>query len=107
MTQPIAFAVFITTALAAAGALAACPAEHPKTQTHPAKPHPKADNCVDLGAVPQISSQIVEREPTAPIAKTPYTLPTSAQYEGPTLGMTKPDPGVKPTPTIGYHWSLE
>jgi|SRR5271155_1137447 len=107
MTHRIAFAVFIGLALASAGAFAACPAQLPKTQTRPAKPHAKADNCVDLGAVPQISSQVVEREPIAPVAKTPYTLPTSAPYEGPTLGMTKPDPGVRPTPTIGYHWSLQ
>ena len=107
MTQRIAFAVFIGLALASAGASAACPTQHPKTQTPPAKPHAKTDNCVDFGAVPQISSQVVEREPIAPVAKTPYTLPTSAPYEGPTLGMTKPDPGVRPTPTIGYHWSLQ
>jgi len=28
-------------------------------------------------------------------------------YTGPKVGLTKPEPGVKPAPTVGYHWSLD
>jgi hypothetical protein len=105
MVPRIAFAVFLSAALAAGGALGACPEP---VKTHPVKAHPQANGCVDLNAVPQISAQVVGREPLAPIAKSPaYALPESGPYEGPTLGMAKPDPGVRPTPTVGYHWSLE
>ena len=107
MTRRLAFAVFVSIALATAGAVAACPPEYPKTHP-PSKPHPQANNCVDLNAVPQISEHVVAAEPPVPPSKAPaYVAPTPAQYEGPTLGMTKPDPGVRPAPTIGYHWSLE
>jgi hypothetical protein len=101
----IAFAAFIGIALAGAGAFAACPGNPPKS--HPAKKREPADSCVNLSAVPQISATIVAAEP-APAAKTStYSDPTPAHYQGPTLGMSKPDPGVRPIPTIGYHWSLE
>jgi hypothetical protein len=104
MIPHIAVAVFVSITLAAAGALAACPTDHPKTP--PPKTKPQSNNCVDFNVVPQISAHVVANEPAPP--KTPaYTPPVPAQYEGPTLGMAKPDPGVRPTPTIGYHWSLE
>ena len=101
----IAFAVFIGTAAASAGAVAACPLDHAKT--HSTKARAQAENCVNLSTVPQISATIVAAEP-APVAKPPsYSAPTPARYEGPILGMSKPDPAVRPVPTIGYHWSLE
>jgi hypothetical protein len=106
LRSPIAVAVFASAALAACGAFAAC-LSHP-AKTHAAKSHAQADTCVDLNTVPQISAQIVGREPAAPAAKPAYEPPsTPALYEGPTLGMTKPDPGVRPTPTVGYHWNLQ
>ena len=108
MGRHIAFVVFIGVTLAATGAYAACPAVQPKpTKPQAAKNRDKIDNCVDLNAVPQISANVVAAEPTVPVAKSTYTPPASTQYEGPTLGMTKSDPGVRPTPTVGYHWSLE
>jgi hypothetical protein len=102
----VAFAVFISAVvLSGTGAIAACPSNQPKT--HPSKANPQVDNCVNLNAVPQISANIVAAEPR-PAAQAPkYTVPTQAPYEGPTLGMTKPDPGVRAIPTVGYHWSLE
>ncbi|HZK92070.1 MAG TPA: hypothetical protein VFC56_18160 [Stellaceae bacterium] len=106
MKPRIAIAVFVSVALAASGGLAACPSHPPKT--HRAKPRPQANNCVDLNAVPQITSQIVAGEPAAPVAKTPAYEPLSAsKYEGPTLGIIKPQPGARPAPTVGYHWNLE
>ena len=102
---PIAFAVFISVALAGAAAFAACP-DVPPNARH-TKKHPQAESCVNLSGVPQISAQVVAAEP-APIAKAPaYAPSTPATYEGPTLGMSKPDPGVRPVPTVGYHWNLE
>lgn len=106
MNPRIAFAMFIAVALAAAGAFAACPQEGQKPKTHAAKPRP-ADGCFDLNAVPQISDHIVAGEPAVRAAKTPYSPPDALRYEGPTLGLSKLEPGVKPAPTVGYHWSLE
>jgi hypothetical protein len=104
----IAFAVFMGAILFAGMAQAACTVNPPTTNTQQAKKHPPTDNCLNLTAVPQISAGVVAAEP-APTAKTPsYTLPgDGVTYQGPTLGMSKPDPGVKPIPTVGYHWSLE
>jgi hypothetical protein len=106
----IAFAVLVGTFLIGGNATAACPANPPannQAKTHPAKPRTPGDNCVDFNAVPQISANIVASEP-APAVKPPtYSVPTATAYEGPTLGMAKPDPGVRPTPTIGYHWQLQ
>lgn len=106
MKRGIAFAVFGSTMLTAMSAFAACPAGAPKThhlQRYKASPH----NCVDLTAVPQISAQVVGTG-AGPAPKTPaYVPPAATPYEGPTLGLTKTDPGVRPAPTIGYHWSLE
>jgi hypothetical protein len=106
----IAFAVFAGMALGAVGAFAACPAGPAKPTTpttRHTKPHPRADNCVNLNAVPQISATIVGAEPP-PAVKTPvYGDPVSPAYQGPTLGLTKPDPGVRAAPVIGYKWSLE
>lgn len=106
MKSPIAATVFVAVALAAAGALAACPA--PVAKTHSVKTARKASNCVDLNAVPQIASQVVAGEPLTAVAKTPgYEPPTPTRYEGPTIGLTKPEPGVRPAPTVGYHWNLQ
>jgi hypothetical protein len=105
----IAFAVWISAILFAGTAQAACavPVKSPNTNAHQAKKAAPADNCLNLMGVPQISAGVVAAEP-APAVKAPsYTLPTAGPYEGPTVGMTKPDPGVKATPTVGYHWSLE
>lgn len=102
----IAFAVFISAFLAGTAAGAACPGDQPKS--HPTKSHKQADNCVDLNAVPQISAGVVNAEPMPTAAKAPtYSVPTTGPYEGPTLGLTKPEPGVRATPTVGYHWTLE
>lgn len=108
MKLVIAFAVLVSFGFAGAGALAACPpSEHPK-KTHATKPQPPPGGCVDLNAVPQISATIVAREPAPTATKSAAAFdPGTAQYEGPTLGLTKPNPGVFPTPTVGYKWSLE
>jgi hypothetical protein len=106
----IAFAVFMGATLGAGMAQAACSVNPPNTNTHTqqAKKPAPGDNCLNLTAVPQISAGVVAAEP-APAVKAPsYTPPADGgTYQGPTLGMSKPDPGVKPIPTVGYHWSLE
>ena len=106
MKQRIAFAVFLGAVLACTGAFADCPAppNHPKLQ---AKPHKTAFGCIDLNGLPQISANIIAIEPLpARKAAAPANL-DDKPYNGPTVGLTKPDPGVKPTPTVGYHWSLD
>jgi hypothetical protein len=107
----IAFAVFIGTFLIGGNAIAACVANPPaNSQTNKArttKARTPSDYCVDLNTVPQISANIVATEPAPAIKPPTYSVPTTGPYEGPTLGMAKPDPGVKPTPTIGYHWQLQ
>lgn len=106
MKSPIAIAVFVALLSAGAGANAACPPHPDKSQA--VKSHQKSTNCVDLNGVPQITSQVVAGEPAGSIGKVPgYEPPTATKYEGPTLGLTKPEPGVRPTPTVGYHWNLE
>jgi hypothetical protein len=97
-------------ALAAGAANGACPQDQGKNR--PAKTSKTAraqmDGCVDLGAVPQISANIVAAEPAAtPVRKPSYVPPEPAKYEGPTIGLTKPEPGVRPAPTVGYKWSLQ
>ena len=102
----VAFAVFASVTLAGAGsALAACP--DMQSQTQQSKKTTAAPPCLSLGAVPQISAQVVAGEP-APVVKPPTyeSLPVNS-YEGPRLGLTKPDPGVRPVPTVGFHWSLD
>lgn len=106
MKRRFAFAVFIAAALTTAGALAACPQDARKPKPHAAKTRPAA-GCIDLTGVPQISDHVVAAEPAAPAAKTPYSPPPAARYEGPTVGLSKLEPGVKPAPTVGYHWSLQ
>src|ERR1700722_7498408 len=106
----IAFAIFAGAVLTGAGAIAACPVEPVKpaapTSRH-AKQRSRVDNCVNLNAVPQISATIAGAQPP-PAAKAPaYSDPASPPYQGPTLGLTKPEPSVRATPMIGYHWSLE
>jgi len=106
MRHRIAFVAFASAALLSAGALAACPA--PLTHAkHHAKKHLQADGCtVNLNAVPQISEHIVANEPAAAPVKPASREQGETFYTGPTVGMTKPDPGVRPMPTVGYKWSL-
>jgi hypothetical protein len=106
MRSHIAFAVFLGAALVSAGAIAVCPAPaaHPKTNVKPGK---TPQGCVDLNGLPQISANIAAIEPLpAPKHPTPFDL-GDKPYTGPSLGLTKPDPGVKPVPTVGYRWSLD
>ncbi|HTW53519.1 MAG TPA: hypothetical protein VME45_16630 [Stellaceae bacterium] len=104
----IAFAVFVSLVLAASAALAACPPVSAKPLT--AKERLPARHCVDrvnLGAVPAISADVVAAEP-APVVKPPtYSDPKPGAYQGPTVGLSKPDPAVRAVPTVGYKWSLE
>jgi hypothetical protein len=106
MRHRVAFAVLLSAVLASTGAIAACPAPpaHAKTNT---KPHKTPDGCVDLNGLPQISANIAAIEPLpAPKRATPFDF-GDKPYTGPSLGLTKPEPGVKPIPTVGYHWSLD
>jgi hypothetical protein len=108
MIPRIAFAVLTGAFLAGGGALAACPQEQ-HAKAHPpktAKERAQVASCVDLGVVPQISANIAAGGPQAPIARA-STSDATAKYEGPTIGLTKPEPGVRPAPTVGYKWSLD
>ena len=102
----VAFAVFAGVTLAgASSALATCPAVQP--QPLPGKKAQAGPPCVSLGALPEISAQVVAGEP-APVVKRPaYEGLPSNTYNGPRLGLTKPDPAVRPVPTVGFRWSLE
>jgi hypothetical protein len=110
MRQRVAFAVFSMCigAVSAAGAQADCPVPSAQPYNH-AKAQKPIKGCVDLNSLPQISAQIVAREPLAAPGKTPPQPPDADKtpYTGPSVGLTKLDPGVKPTPTVGYRWSLD
>ena len=102
----VAFAVLISVILAgASSAMAAC------LDTQPQSPQAKKSNanapCVNLGAVPQISAQVVAGEPAPLVKPRSYEGPPVQTYEGPRLGLTKPEPGVRPVPTVGLHWTLD
>ena len=119
MKQGIAFAAFAGVLMMGAGAFAACPvppapSAHSKEHAKPRKPEP---GCVDLNGLPQISEHIVAGE-AALAAPIKSALPESPGPSNPTtsnsltvgglaVGLTKPDPGVRPTPTVGYRWSLD
>ena len=103
----IAFAVWMSAVFFAGMAQAGCVVTSANTHGHWAKKAVPANNCLNLMGVPQISAGVVAAEPAPPVKAPSYAPPASVPYEGPTLGMSKPDPGVKPTPTVGYHWSLE
>jgi hypothetical protein len=119
MRQRIAIAVFAAAAIAAYGAHAACPGQplpHQKDAKEHAKGPKPANGCVDLNGVPQISQGIVAAERVPPavaagqaLAKTPVAAvgPDLPPDPGIRVGLTKLDPGVKPVPTVGYHWSLD
>lgn len=104
----VGFVVFVSLVLIGSAALAACPPSTAKALT--AKQRAEATRCanrVNLGAVPAISANVVAGEPAPAVAAPTYTDRKPGPYEGPTLGMSKPDPGVRAVPTVGYHWSLE
>jgi len=102
----IALAVFISALLTGAGsAIAACPDTQPQNQQ--AKKLAANTPCLSLGAVPQISAQVVAGEPAPVVKPRTYEAPPVQPYEGPRLGLTKPEPGVRPVPTVGFHWTLD
>jgi hypothetical protein len=108
MGQRIAFAVVVGAVLASTGAAATCPAPRAQPKDSHAKVHKPSNDCVDFNALPQISDHIVAAEPTA-IKATPTAPPDPGNpvYNGPTLGLSKPEPGVRPAPTVGYKCSLD
>lgn len=61
-------------------------------------------NCVNFDLVPQISQQIVAKEPAAPANKLLPRAAADIPYTGPTLGLA---PGVRRAPTVGYRWALQ
>ena len=106
MKQHLAVAIFLSVGIVGTGALAACPA--PPNQPKPlAKAHKPTTGCIDFNGLPQISATIVGVEPLPARKVAPPVNPDDKPYNGPTLSLTKPDPGVRPTPTVGYHWSLD
>jgi hypothetical protein len=59
---------------------------------------------IDLNSVSDIAQKVVGEEPISQKRKTPAVEPAaSTPYTGPTVGVTS----GKPTPTVGYSWSLE
>ena len=61
-------------------------------------------NCVNLDAVPQISQQVITKEPLLPAAKTTAETVSEGSYTGPTLGLA---PGVRRAPAVGYRWAID
>lgn len=106
MKQHLAVAILLSAGLAGTGALAACPVP-PNQQKLPAKTHKPATGCIDFNGLPQISATIVGVEPLSAHKVATPVNPDDKPYNGPTLNLTKPEPGVRPTPTVGYHWSLD
>jgi len=102
----VAFALLISAILAGAGsALAACPDTQPNSQQ--TRKSSANTPCLSLGAVPQISAQVVAGEPAPAVKQKTYEGLPAQTYEGPRLGLTKPDPAVRPVPTVGFHWTLD
>jgi hypothetical protein len=67
------------------------------------KPGPSRD-CINLDLVPQITQRIAgDTQAAAPSKRTNQTTVKPA-YTGPIVGLT---PTVRPTPTVGYRWSLD
>ena len=102
MRKRLALSASLGTVLLSTAVLGACPGTgaHPKTNN-------ALTSCLDLSTVPQISGNIVATQPL-PAAKTATPIDLDDKpYTGPKVGLTKPEPGVKPTPTVGYHWSLD
>jgi hypothetical protein len=68
----------------------------------------QSNKCIDLGAVPQISQQIVAGEPAAAAPKTPPEAVPAPAYSGPTFGPTTgAGTAIRRAPTVGYRWSLD
>lgn len=83
-------------AIVAASLLGAVPASA-------ACPPGQSRNCVNLDLTPQISQQVVAGAPSA----TPKAAPrgdAKPAYSGPIVGLS---PTARPTPTVGYRWSLD
>lgn len=65
----------------------------------------RGHNCLSFDRLPEISRQIIEREPLAASAKPkPAAASAPAPYTGPTVGVSNM---VRRAPTVGYRWSLE
>ncbi|MGC2414426.1 MAG: hypothetical protein WA459_17205 [Stellaceae bacterium] len=64
----------------------------------------QSHHCVDLAIVPQISQDIVAGERIVAPPKTAPTAEPQPAYTGPTVGLS---PTVRPTPTVGYRWSID
>jgi hypothetical protein len=108
MRQRIPNAVLFGAILASTGVFAACPAQPVQPKAPHAKVHKPSNDCVDFNALPQISEHIAAAEPaSAPVKTTPAPVPDDPAYNGPTLGLSKPNPGIRPAPTVGYKWSLD
>jgi len=67
------------------------------------KPGPTRD-CINLDLVPQITEQIAGGTQSATPSKRTNETAAKPAYTGPIVGLT---PTVRPTPTVGYRWSLD
>jgi hypothetical protein len=107
--EPITGAVvlFMSAAFIGTDAYGACPPDSAKPQSNVAKGTPTKRDCLNLNSLPQISDNVASAKAPGAKARPVYVPPSEQKYEGPTLGLTKPEPGVKPVPVIGYRWSLE
>jgi len=103
----IAVVLFISAAFIGTSALGACPPDNAKPQSSVAKKTPTKRDCLNLDTLPQISDHVASAKRPTTKARSTYVPPSEQKYEGPTLGLTKPEPGVMPVPVIGYRWSLE
>jgi hypothetical protein len=119
MKRRIALAVFAGTVLVSASAFAGCPPPPaPSAHQKDVKDHGKAqkpsDGCVDLNGLPQISEHIAATAPAAAASRAAPSAPATTAPDnnlldkpGLAVGLAKPDPAVRPIPTVGYRWSLD
>jgi hypothetical protein len=70
---------------------------------HTACPPGQTRDCINLDAVPEISKQIVAREPVAPAAKPQGFGDATTPYTGPTVGVSDK---ARRAPTVGYRWAI-
>ena len=88
-------------AVAAAAVLLAFPF---CAQSFGACPAGPARNCVDLNLTPQISQQIVAKDPAGNAPKLNPNGGSQAPYTGLTVGVA---PNVRRAPTVGYRWAID
>jgi len=91
MRRGLAVAIVAASLTAAGAAWSACP-------------RGQSRNCLDLGAVPQITQNVVAGEQTVATPKSAPAAIPQEKYTGPTVGLSRT---VRQAPTVGYIWAID